>query len=77
MISYRVPKLKPLKVLGRGKGEVLEFKNLKRSPAATLFSLGTWQPAEPCNPEPRVTGAVAGQFIDDCLGTHINFRRCD
>ena len=41
MISYRVPKVKPLKVLGRGKGEVLrrsavsmEFKN---SHSATMF----------------------------------------
>ena len=44
MISYRVPKVKPLKVLGRGKGEVLrrsavsmEFKN---SHSATLFAGG-------------------------------------
>ena len=37
MISYRVPKVKPLKVLGRGKGEVMEFKN---SHSATLFAGG-------------------------------------
>ena len=50
MISYRVPKVKPLKVLGRGKWEVVffqlivfmmgEFKNLKGL-LYPLFSVGS------------------------------------
>ena len=83
MISYRVPKVKPLKVLGRGKGEVLrrsavsmEFKN---SHSATLFAEVMVSISQHCfllaaggTTQPRGTGSVAGQFINDCLGTHIN-----
>lgn len=86
MISYRVPKVKPLKVLGRGKGEVLrrsavsmEFKN---SHSATLcyclrevmvsISQHCFLLAASGTTQPRGTGSVAGQFINDCLGTHIN-----
>ena len=79
MISYRVPKVKPLKVLGRGKGEVMEFKN---SHSATLcYCLREVMVSIPQHcfllaasgtTQPRGTGSVAGQFINDCLGTHIN-----
>ena len=68
VISYRVPKVKPLKVLGRGKGEVMEFKHACflsiPQHCFLLAASGTTQP--------RGTGSVAGQFINDCLGTHIN-----